>query len=278
MTRDFDMGRAWSEATAMIRANLRVILIVAGVFFFLPGAISAIAMPQATELQAMAASPEAAENPEMLMEALTAFYGQVWWVLVLVGLIQAVGTLGLLALLTDRARPTVGEALATGARALIPYIAAQIIVALIIGAIAFALIAIGAVAGPAILVLMLLLLIPIAIYLWIKFSLVAPVIAIDNVHNPVAALRRSWLLTKGNSFRLLAFYILLLVVAVVVMIVGGMIFSIFAIAGEEAGLFANAIGGSLVSMGVLIVFLAVLAAAHRQLAGETPAATTAAFD
>ena len=41
-----DMGRAWSDAIALLRGNQQVILIVAGVFFFLPNLALALLMPR----------------------------------------------------------------------------------------------------------------------------------------------------------------------------------------------------------------------------------------
>src|SRR3546814_2992847 len=79
-----------------------------------------------------------------------------------------------------------------------------------------------------------LLAIVVAIYCAVKISLVGPVIAIDGIRNPVAVLARSWGLTKGNSFRLALFYLLLVVaigvVSIIVTIVSGVIFAV--IGGE----------------------------------------------
>lgn len=262
-----DLGRAWNDATALIANNARVIFIVAGVFFFLPGALSALAMPGSSELEAVLSSPDVAEDPQAVIEAFTTYYGGVWWIMVLVSLVQAVGVLGLLALLRDRGGPTVGEALAFGLKALVPYIAAQLLAALIIVAVLFLFGIIGGLAGAAGAALGLLIALVLVIYIWVKFSLTSPVIAVEKVFNPLHALMRSWKLTKGNSVRLFLFYLLLMIVALVLVLLSGMVFAIFALAGDEVALFATAIGGSLVSMALVVVMLAVLAAVHGQLAG-----------
>ncbi|KLE32353.1 glycerophosphoryl diester phosphodiesterase membrane domain-containing protein [Aurantiacibacter luteus] len=273
-----DLGLAWNDAVALLRANLRVVLVVAGVFFFLPNVVAAVAMPQPAELEAMASSPDLAENMDAFMEMLTAYYQSIWWVFALIALLQAVGMLGLLALLTDASRPTVGQALAFGARALVPYIVAQLLASLIMVMVVVLLVAVGAAINVALAVVLGLVALVLAVYLWVKFSLVSPVIAIEKVMNPLRAIMRSWQLTKGNSLRLFFFYFLLVLVAVVIFIVASMVFSIFALAGDEAGLFASAVGGSLVQMGVLIAFIGVLAAVHRQLAGGSAPAVRETFD
>src|SRR6476469_5410004 len=42
----FAMGRAWEEGLARVRANLSLLAILGGVFFFLPAVILYLAMPQ----------------------------------------------------------------------------------------------------------------------------------------------------------------------------------------------------------------------------------------
>ncbi|QZH75896.1 MAG: glycerophosphoryl diester phosphodiesterase membrane domain-containing protein [Erythrobacter sp.] len=271
-----DMGKAWNDAVALLSANRDVVLVVAGVFFFLPSAIASLAMPQPTEIEALSASAE--PNPEALLGAISAYYGQIWWMFLLIGLVQAIGALCVLALLTDRSRPTVGDALKFGLKALIPYIATQLLVALLVTAVMGVLIGIGALISVAVAALLGLVGVILAIYVWIKLSLATPVIGIEKRLNPLAAMQRSWQLTKGNSLLLLAFYLLLGLVMIVISLIGGMVFAIFGFVGEQVGLFASAIGGALISMGVTAVMLAVLAAVHRQLSGGTSEAVRETFD
>ncbi|KLI65127.1 hypothetical protein AAV99_01485 [Aurantiacibacter marinus] len=272
-----DMGKAWNDAVAMLVANKDVVLIIAGVFFFLPNAIASLAMPQATaELEAMTASG-AEPDPEAMLEMFTAMYAEIWWVIVLLALFQAAGVLSLLALLTDSARPTVGEALKLGAKALIPYIGVQLLGGLLL-VVAIALPAgLGALIAPGIGALLALIGMVFAVYMYVKISLTSPVIAIEKVMNPFTALRRSWQLTKGNSFRLFAFYLLLILVLIVISAITGMVWAIFSIMGEQVGLFASAIGGAIVSMVTVSIFMAVLAAVHRQLSGGTAETTKETF-
>lgn len=260
-----DMGAAWNSATAMIGANKDVLLIVAGVFFFLPNVAATLLMPQSAELAAMQANPN--PDPEAVFAQLGAFYADIWWVFLIMGLAQAIGVLGLLALLTDRTRPTVGEALSFGLRALLPYLATQIIVGVILLVGAAVLIGGGAAIHPGAAALGALIFLVGFIYLWVKFSLVSPVMAIENVLNPIAALKRSWQLTKGNSLRIFAFFMLLILVLLVISVIVGLALGLFALAGEQIGLIVSALGGGLVNMAFVVIMLAVLAAIHRQLSG-----------
>lgn len=271
-----DMGKAWNDAVALLSANKDVVLVVAGVFFFLPNAIAQLAIPQPVELQAMLASPQ--PDPEAIVAAFTAYYSDIWWIGLLMALVSAVGAITVLALLTDKARPTVGEAMGFGAKALIPYIATQLLVSLIVAAIIGVLVSVGALINLAMAVLFGLFGLVVAIYVWIKLSLAAPVIGIEKRMNPIAALQRSWGLTKGNSLLLFAFYLLLGIVFIVITLVAGMVFSIFALLGEQAGLFASAIGGSLISMAITATMLAVLASVHRQFSGEANEAMRETFE
>ncbi len=264
-----DMGKAWNDAVALLSANKDVVLIIAGVFFFLPNAIATLAMPQATaELEAMAASG-AEPEPEAVLEMFSALYSEIWWIIVLLALFQAAGVLSLLALLTDAARPTVSEALKVGAKALLPYIGVQLLTGLLLVLVIALPAGLGALIAPALGGLLALVGIVLAVYMYVKFSLTSPVIAIEKVMNPFTAMRRSWRLTKGNSLRLFAFYLLLILVLIVISALSSMVWAIFSIMGEQIGLFATAIGGAIVSMATVSVFMAVLAAVHRQLSGST---------
>jgi len=262
----FDMGRAWNDAVALVSANRHVVPVIAGVFFFLPSFAMALLLPgQMADLQA------ANGNPAAAWRAMGAFYERIWWAILLVAVVQGIGMLGLLALLTDRSRPTVGEALAIGAKALIPYIVAQFLQALSFVLVFAILVGIGAATGSkGITALLVLVAIVAAAYIFTKFSLTIPVIAIERVMNPVRALARSWRLTKGNSVRLFVFYLLLLIVLMVVAMLLSAIFGLVGVAFGAAG--ASIVSGvvsALMNMTFVMMLLAVLAAVHRQLSGPS---------
>jgi hypothetical protein len=274
----FDMGQAWNDALAILRANQQVVLVVAGVFFFLPNLALLLLMPvPAAEAEARAAAGNV-DFGEVLAAAGQIYAGN-WWQLVLVSLLTAVGTLGLMALLTDRSRPTVGEALKTGVKCLLPYIGVQILTGFIVGSILLLTIVVGSAAGlgPGLLVGVVGL---VALtYVLVKFSLTLPVIVIENVMNPISAIARSWALTKGNSVRLFLFYMLLLLVFGVIAAVLGIVGSIAGlIGGAEAATFVGALINAAVNMIGLTVYLAVQVSAHRQLSGHASPAAADVFE
>ena len=272
----FDMGQAWSEAARLLNANRDVLAIVAGVFFFLPYLALTLSMSgPAKEL-------EAAEQmgPEAALEQVMAAYGNVWWLVALTVLMQGIGMLGLLALLTDHRRPTVGEALKFGAVALLPYIGAQILQNLFVGAILGVPIGLAVLSGSsAVVVVVILAAIVGFCYLFTKFSLLPPVIAIEQILNPFTALRRSWQLTKGNSLRLFMFYLLLILAIIVIAVVFSMIVGVaLAVAGGDVLVWGQGIVASALNAVWATVFLAVLASAHRQLAGTSAGRLSETFE
>lgn len=273
----FDMGRAWNDAVALLLANKDVLLVVAGVFFFLPNFAIMLFLPdQMAALQ----NPEAQADPEQMMEMMTAFYASYWWLFVLLALVSAVGMLGLMTLLTDKSRPTLGEALMTGVRYLPTYLAAQILQGLIISFLVVIPIAIGAASGAvAIGVLLGLIAMVGAVYLLVKFSLSSPVIAIEQTYNPITALNRSWALTKGNSLRILAFFILLFIALMIIAGLVSIVFGlVFALLGGEAATIGNGFVSALSSAVYSALLAGVFVAIHRQLTGGSPEGMVEAFE
>ncbi len=261
-----DMGRAWNDAMSLLRGNQQVVLVVAGVFFFLPNLALMLLMPETMG----AAETRVAGEPDMdaMLQSIGTLYGEVWWQIVLVSLLSAIGMLGLLSLLTDHNRPTVGEALKAGVIYLLPYIGAQILIGVLVGLIILVPILLGAVAGMGAAGLVGILAVVAVVYIYTKFSLTVPVIVMEETMNPVRALARSWSLTKGNSIRLFLFYLLILVVFFVVSMVLGIVGGALGlVAGAEANLIVSGLIGAVANMVGITLYLAVLAAVHRQLSG-----------
>lgn len=272
----FDMSAAWSEAVRQLSANRQVLLVVAGVFFFLPSLAFGLMFDQ--RMAPIEAAQSANPDPDTMFRATFAAMSDLWWLLLLTSIIQWFGTLAMLVLLTDRDRPTVGEALKTATRLLLPYLGVQILVSCILGIALLFPFAVGANAGAAAAVLAGLVAMILLAYLFTKFLLVSPVIAAERLTNPIAVVARSWRITKGNSLRLFSFVFLLamgfMVVAIVASIVVGLV---LALAGSEIATVGDAIVSSLVTALFTAIFVAVLAAAHRQLAGPAPEAVSETF-
>ena len=139
----FDLDTAWKDTMGLLTRNLGLLAVVAGVFFFLPYAGITIAMPEMGELEQASASGDF----EVMMAAVSDLYLQHWWVFLILAIVQGIGLLAMLALVRQRPSPTVGEALGTGARSVLSYIAAQLLqTALIVFAVTV-LITVGALTG-----------------------------------------------------------------------------------------------------------------------------------
>ena len=119
----FNMSEAWRDATAMMSGNREVLLIVAGLFFFLPSLVLGLALGDVqSEVESLATG-----NPESATRIAFSIYGQWWWLLLLIAIVSVVGYLALLALLRDTSRPTVGEAMRIGFVGLLPAIGTYIV-------------------------------------------------------------------------------------------------------------------------------------------------------
>ncbi len=268
-----DMGNAWNEATAMISANRELVAVITGIFVFLPAIVLAVIAP------GIAAGPTDV-NPENPLPAMQEFYTQngVWFFLV--GIINAIGSLALFALFADN-RPTVGDAIMTGVKSLLPYLAAQILLvvglALVLGLpVGLAVAAGGQAVGGLIGIIAAVAL----VYVLIKFSLLAPAMVIDGIGNPVGALRASWDATRGNSLRLLLFYFLLGIAVVVVAMVLGLITGLLvAMLGTSsvAAMLGGALNGLLSAIWAVVI-VAVISATYRQLTGPSAKSVSETFE
>jgi hypothetical protein len=112
-----------------------------------------------------------------------------------------------------------------------------------------------------------------------RLSLTLPVIVIEGLHRPFAALLRSWRMTGGSSLRLLAFYIMLGIAYIVITLALNALLSLLSAAmgsGESFVLLSGAISGVIGAL-TSIVLTAILAAVHRQLAGPSQGAISETF-
>ena len=280
--RTLDMGKAWTQATGLIGANKDTIGAIAGLFFFLPVMASGLLVPDLAGAGQPTPPPDA--DPELVMRAMldqmTAIYAANWPLLLAVTVVQFVGSLALFALLTDRGNPTVGEALRTVMASVPSYFVAQLLT--MIGAaigIGIPLGLITALGGPVAAIVGGLVAFVVIIYVAVKTSLTGPVVAIEELRNPIAALARSWQLTKGNSLRILLFVALLaLVMTVIATLVSGIIGLVLSALGETIAHFGGAVLDAAVNTIFSLVLLVVNVAIHRQLTGGAPEGLAAAFE
>ena len=268
----FSMSTAWNEAMAMFSANREVLLIVAGIFFFLPTVLTALVMPNFQE--------QMIANPEAFQQEMVAMYSSWGWLFFLMMLVQIVGYLTMLALLRDHNRPTVGEAIKTGLAGLLPAIGTYLLMTIGLGLVFAVLIGTAiAIDVTALTVIVAVLSVVVFVYMAVKFSLSAPVIALDKIGNPIKVLARSWSLTKGNSFRIFLFYVLIFICYMVISMVIGLPLGLLVVAtGTTVGLFIGSVVSGALSAVVTSLFVAVLASIHRQLSGPSAASVSNVFE
>jgi hypothetical protein len=258
----FDSNLAWQRASATIRTNREVLFALAGVFFLLPTLAFSLFFPQPT--------PPAGGDEAAMMQFAADWYAKTIPVAIPVALIEAAGTMALLTLMTDRSRPTVGQAIRTGFVAMPVYIAGQLVLGFALGMAALVVMGVLSLTGSqALTTAGLIALVAGAAYVWVRTSLSAPVVAVERVLNPFRALRRSWELTCGNGLRLLVFYALIvLVFAILLSIILALMGIVLALVmpAKPAALLVAMLSAGLQSVMVL-TFVSALAAAHAQMAG-----------
>lgn len=252
-------GKAWEEASRMIGANRELVLVVAGIFLFVPMFVLFQVL--------FAFDWNLGDNPteEMIAEQIGAFFQQNWWALLLAMLGQLCGTIALLGLLGDPGKPTVSEVLRSIPKLILPAFGAQILVTLVTQ-------------GPSLLTELLppvaaglasIVLLPITIYLAIKLTLTYAAIVIDGIRNPVSAMRQSWRLTKGNSLRIFGF---VFAIAIVAIVLGIVVFIVLGLALAMAGARIQMIGLAIIMAMIVAAYgavsVAVTAAIHRQLSSD----------
>lgn len=260
-----DLNAAWDQAVRLVAVNREVLLVLGGVFFFLPYVLFNLLVPVPDFTSAAGPS---GENAPALIAAVNGFVGQYWWVILLFVLIITAGAIAVMAVIGDPARPTVGVAMARGGVFLLPSFGAQILTSLATSLVMFVVTFVGALTGSrGIAVTLSIFALPVIVWLMTRWSLSNAAIAIDRIANPVAALRRSWRLTSGNGLRLVAFYILLFAAFFVVSQVLGLVVGVLiALPGAEVAHVLGALLSGLIFTAMMLLAYAVVASIHRQFA------------
>jgi flagellar biosynthesis protein FlhB len=260
-----DLNAAWDQAVRLIGANREVLLVLGGVFFFLPSVLFSLLVPVPDF--AAAAGPSG-NNRAALQAAINGFLAQYWWALLLLALAVSAGAIAVMAVIGDPARPTVRAAMARGGRFLPTSVVTQVLGNLAIILVLFLATLLGVLTGSTgIATTLSIFSVPVIVWLTTRWSLSGAVIAIDQTANPVGALRRSWRLTQGNGLRLFVFYLLLFAAFFVISQVLGLIIGlIVALPGAETARVLGALLSGLVLTAIILVMYAVLASIHRQFA------------
>jgi len=268
-----DMGKAWSDAMELLSANFGMIATIVGLFYFLPQFALALLLPGTADPAGgdipADASPDAAM--EAMMAAMQQQYAQNWPFLLLIVLLGYVGAIAVLALLSDRGNPTVGEALKAGIMGTPSYFATQVLFVLAMSLVIGVPLGLVAAFTPTVVaVLVGFALFAFAIYAAFKLLMAPAIIAIEGVLNPVTAMVRSWKMTRGSTLRLFVFLVLLFltiaIISLIIALVAGLVFSAM---GDTVARIGTALVSSITNAAVGGLYLTVLAAIHRQLSGDS---------
>jgi len=257
-----DTSAAWNSANRMVAANRDLLMAIAGVFFVLPGLARAVFAPTPLMTPGM--------SEAQMVAVMQDYYASSWHVLVILSLPAMAGLLTMLVAMLDTSRPTVAQAIRRSVSALPSYFAAQLLIALAILPLSMALAGVLALILPdqlAVSVALGILLYPI-----MRTMLVGPVVAGRSQRNPVAAIRESARLTRGNAGRILVFiglagFVFLVMYGLAMMLTGVVLVLIFR--GEPQRLLGEGLSEILIAVGYTY-FVAMLAAVYNQLAANMP--------
>ena len=260
-----DINLAWQRASAAVAANREVLAGLAGVFILLPRlAFELFATP--------APNTHTGMDLDAMAQAMQTYYASVGPWLLAVAVVETTGTLALLTLFTDRTHPTVGQAIRRGALCVIPYLLAQLLFVLGLGIVGGTVLGLASASGSKQLAGVVLGTILFwAIFAGVRLVLLAPAIVVDRARGPLAAIGRSWRLTRRNAGRIFGLLVLFVVaMGVTLLAASGGVGSLGAlVAGPDAARIAVAVVTSILSSIFTVYLVAVIAEIHRQLAAPS---------
>jgi len=258
----FDSNRAWQDASGTVTANRDALIALAGVFIALPSFALTVLLP--------APEPQPGADMDAALELAGLYFRENWFAFVALGLLSTIGTMAMLTLFGHASRPTVGDAIRKGLAATPVTILAQFLVGFVMTGLILAPLTLLSLGGSkAMGTVGLIIGGAIGGWFWIRTSLTTPIIAVESLRNPLAAVQRSFQLTKGNAGRLLLFLFLLVLAFIIAGEVLQLAFSLLVqlVAGPQAGTITGALIASMVQAAMAVYLSAAMAASHRQLSG-----------
>lgn len=234
-----DLSLVWDDAKAMGIANRDLLSAIAGMFILMPSLISEQFIKMPAKLTG--------EPDNAAALARFAQYGaDNWPVLLIHAVVTSFGALALYALLLRRERLTVSESL----KAALPILPAYVLANMLQG--------MGVMSG------LLLFLIP-GFYLIGRLALIAPVAATEKLTNPLAILRRSAALTRGNGWRIFG---VLAIIVVTMFIIGTVLASLVGAVSElvlpaDIATLLMTLVSSLIEAAMAVIVVLISAALYR---------------
>lgn len=227
-----DIGRVFATAWAMLRQRFWLLLGMVAVFFaiqivasmVLGIVLAIIGGAGALGLAAGLEDPAAITGMGVVVILfMVLFYGAY----LVLALAQQAAMVTLASPLEDA---SFGTAMGRGFKSALPFFVISVILGVgyvALGAVVLAVAGVagfgGGLAGGIIGIVLLLLFMPVAVYLGCRFVVLVPVVAVDQVFNPIAAIRRSWAVTQG---RVLGIFLAVLALGVLTLVVFGIPFGL----------------------------------------------------
>lgn len=253
------IGRVFSTSFAMLRQRFWLLLGMWAVFFAIQIAalvVMAVVMV-AVGVAGMAGVDAGLEDPSALagmgvgvIVLMLLFYAG--YIVILLAQQAAMVTLA-----SPLEEPAFGAAMARGFRSAVPFFAITLV--LLAGYFALVLVLTGLIGlsagdGGGFGGILSLLFLPVLAYLACRFSVLVPVVAVEQVFRPFAALGRCWALTRGKAFGIL---LALLGFAAMALVVVGVLFVVLT-GGEMAGLEAPETAAGFAVAGLLMILPALI--------------------
>lgn len=252
------IGRVFSTSFAMMRQRFWPLLGMWAVFFVIQIvamfaliiAIAGMGMAGSAGLSAGLEDPAALAGLGIgMIVFMVAFYAGY---IVLVLAQQA----ALVTLASPLEEPSFGGALSRGFKSALPFLGITVLLLLAYVTLLAALAAVtggaslaGDTAGGMVGGLLALLFLPVLIYLACRFSVLVGVVAVDQVFNPVTAIRRSWSVTGGKVLSILLAFIGFIAISAVII---GLPFALmFGAAGSSA---SNSAADAALAVSLLLFF------------------------
>lgn len=196
----FSYSQVWDDVVALARVNGHLVWAVAGAFYLLPNLLREYFLPF-----------PAPATPAEVVPLISRYVSDNLHWLLLTSLVEMAGALAILVLVLGPSGISVAAAIGRAARLLPFYFAAMLLWSLMMSAAALPGFLIGGLlarppAPPsalAMLIFLLLLAVPL-LYLFGRTVLLGPVVAAEGQRNPLAALGRSFALTRGRGWAVIA--------------------------------------------------------------------------
>ena len=274
----FNMNPCWSRAVELVQGNFSLLTAIAAIFFLMPTVAIYLLIPDMQTL----ADPMA--DPEIVAERMQDMIGPVMGIILIATLVQFVGYGAMVALMGED-RPTVGQALSRGLKALPSLLAVLILfaIAYIVGAMLIMLpfsILTGVSGAPALGLIGVIPVLLFIVWLMARLSMSLPVMVLDGTLNPLKAVGESFKLTKPKQWPILLFWF---VIFVIMSIIGFLFQGVF---GLVAAMFGTGTVAMLVvgissgawSMVAGMLVSAIAVAMYAQLSGPSTATIEETFD